>query len=89
MIKDERLKQAILDFYWESDFTKVEKIRDNIISIFGEYPNADKIYKEVFTESMNALIEKLKRNEDRNEMLNERISILGAIYSFDIQIIIK
>lgn len=71
MIKDERLRQAILDFYWESDFTKVEKIRDNIISIFNEYPNADKIYREVFTESMNSLIEKLKRNEDRNEMLNE------------------
>lgn len=86
MIKDERLRQAIIDFYWESDFTKVEEIRDNVISIFGEY-SADKIYKDVFTESMNSLIEKLKRNEDQNEMLNERISILGTIYSFYIQVI--
>lgn len=87
MIKDERLKQAILDFYWEDDFTKVEKIRDSVISIFDEYPNADSIYRKVFADSMNSLIDKLKKQEGRNDMLDERISILGAIYSFYIQVI--
>lgn len=87
MIKDERLKQAILDFYWEDDFAKVEKIRDGVISIFDEYPDADSIYRGVFADSMNSLIDKLKKQEGRNEMLDERISILGAIYSFYIQVI--
>lgn len=87
MIKDERLKQAILDFYWEDDFTKVEKIRDSVISIFDEYPSADSIYRKVFADSMNSLIDKLKKQEGRNDMLDERISILGAIYSFYIQVI--